>query len=100
MPLRATDQTIGAPSTPDLCWARQESGVLIGNCGQWPFCAGPWAVWPPGARAVELAAAPGSFYLDAHTPHPIITLESIFWSIRPRGKSANNWSRTLLGNER
>src|SRR5664280_1554217 len=47
---------------PPVCVGHARNPLdLIGNCGQWPFCAGPWAVWPPGARAVELAAAPGWF---------------------------------------
>jgi hypothetical protein len=34
MPPLVTEQHTGAWSTPALCWARQESGVLIGTCGQ------------------------------------------------------------------
>jgi hypothetical protein len=68
MPLRATDQPIGAPSTPDLCWARQQS---VGF--DWELRSAALLGWGRGrgvrrgARAVELAAAPGWVY-PAPTP--------------------------------
>ena len=34
MPPRATDLLLGDTSAPGRCWARQESGDLIGTCGQ------------------------------------------------------------------
>ncbi len=37
MPPSVTDHTPCAHSAHGLCWASQESGDLIGTCGQWPF---------------------------------------------------------------
>ena len=35
MPLLVTDQSSWRQSAADPCWASQESGDLIGTCGQW-----------------------------------------------------------------
>ena len=37
MPPRATDSLLGDTSATGRCWARQESGDLIGTCGQRRF---------------------------------------------------------------
>ncbi len=71
---------ISGASAPPLCVGPSEqSGALIGSCGQAP--CGP------------LRAPLRDDWLAS------ITSERL-WSIRPSGRSAQNWNRPLPGNER
>jgi len=94
MPLRVTDQIHWCLSTPGLRWARQprkglprgkDSADLIGSSRQRPTLRG---FRPPGARAGWLGNRPRLVYLA----NDITSERKRFWSIRPQGTSAKNWS--------
>lgn len=69
---------------PVLCWARQESGLLNGPC-----------------RRTSLEKNPPGRELDGSQPPRLAFTSTIialgFWSIRPYGTSAKNWSPAFDG---
>ena len=90
-PISTRPSSLAQTSAPGLCWAPQ----LIRRL-DWERCSVAFLglerierspVRPPGARAVGLAAAPGSF-----NSLPTILYFEELPSIRPSGRSSPNWS--------
>jgi len=105
---------ISGASAPPLCVGPSEqSGALIGSCGQVPGAS--WLrCWVGVSVPLPTEASEGDrkghllcCFLRSQTmgskPSRVDWLATItserLWSIRPSGRSAQNWNRTRVGND-